>query len=123
MRMKSSEDPGGDQLGALAETLDGVASYLEVLSRLDERHVDRAAELREIVADHLDVVAQAPQHHGRCVGLGLVPLRVQGYNCCSQSRSDEPHLSEVQYVEIRRRSQRTASAVNCGFRRGTLFVN
>ena len=56
--LDAEEDARGDQLGPLAQPPDRVAADLQVLARLDERDVDGALELGEIVADDLDRVAE-----------------------------------------------------------------
>ena len=56
--LDAKQDAGRDQLGALAQAFDGVAAYLEVLARLDQRNVDRPPQLREVISDDLDLVAQ-----------------------------------------------------------------
>ena len=70
--------------GALAQALDRVPADLEVLAGLDQGDVDRPAQLGEIVADHLHLVAETAQEHAAGASVSrLVPLRVQGDHDCS----------------------------------------
>ena len=65
--LDAQQDAGGDQLGALAQPPDRVAADLEMLAGFDQRDVDATLQLREIVADDLDPMAQGPQHRCRRV--------------------------------------------------------
>ena len=81
--LDAQQDARRDQLRALAQPPDGVAPYLQMFARLDQRDVDGTRQLREVVADDLDGVAQGTQHRRGRVLLRLVALRVERDDDCS----------------------------------------